>query len=602
MGENDSLAHAAQRVTFWLGDWGGLLKLACVIFTGGGFVWILASAPEVHFRTVVIEIAIPVMTGVMALLAWRIGRQQTLDLQRRQTSTEPAVSEDASRFSSLVEHSLDAISIIKPGGKLLYLSPSVKAIFGYEEAELLGTNLLDRIHPEDRPHCIATIASVCTEAGKSELLEVRAQHRNEEWLNIEAVVTNLISDPHVGGVVINSRNVTERRKAEQALEESEEELRQARKMDAIGKLAGGVAHDFNNLLAVIIGYVDLLAARKNQLDARALQQLEEIRKAADRAASLTRQLLAFSRKQVLQPKILNLNTVVVDVEKMLRRLIGEHIELSTSLCPELGQVKADPGQIEQVLVNLAVNARDALPEGGQIRIETANVYLDAECKTKYRSLESGPHVMIAVTDTGHGMTPEIQSQIFEPFFTTKEKGKGTGLGLSTVYGIVKQSGGGIWVYSEVGRGTTFKVYLPRVDKVAETVTADQLQMLPAPGAGTILLVEDEDSLRSMAREVLTTNGYEVIQARHGTEALMIASEHQGDIELLVTDVIMPCMGGRELAEQLSVLRPDTKVLYISGYTDDSIVHYGVLTEENFFLQKPFTPIGLLHKVHEVLSA
>jgi PAS domain S-box-containing protein len=393
----------------------------------------------------------------------------------------------------------------------------------------------------------------------------------------------------------------ERKRAEEALHASEEQLRQSQKLEAVGQLAGGVAHDFNNLLTVINGYSDLLLRKLNQGDPLRLN-IEEIKKAGERAASLTRQLLAFSRRQVLQPKVLKLNAVVSDVDKMLRRLIGEDIDLLTVLEPSLGQIKADPGQIEQVILNLAVNARDAMPQGGKLTIETRNVHLDNQYARKHLSIRPGHYVMLAVSDTGCGMDSETQAHMFEPFFTTKGQGKGTGLGLSTVYGIVKQSGGNIWVYSEVGKGTTFKVYLPRIDEVVESEEARDTPGELPQGRETVLLTEDEEQVRRMTRVILEMSGYQVLEAKSGDEALSIYKQHEGQIDLVMTDVVMPQMSGRELARNLETLHPGIKVLYMSGYTDDAIVRHGLLDQEIVFLQKPFTPDALTRKVREVLDA
>jgi CheY-like chemotaxis protein len=356
------------------------------------------------------------------------------------------------------------------------------------------------------------------------------------------------------------------------------------------------------LLTVITGYSDL-SLRRLDKDNPIRPNLEEIKKAGERAASLTRQLLAFSRKQVLQPKMLQLNSIVADVDKMLRRLIGEDIDAMTLLEPSLGQIKADPGQIEQVLLNLAVNARDAMPQGGKLTIETANVYLDNQYARRHTAIQPGNYVMLAVSDTGCGMDAETQARMFEPFFTTKEQGKGTGLGLSTVYGIVNQSGGHLWVYSEVGRGTTFKIYLPRVDEVTEMndVRETTLAVLPQ-GQETVLLTEDEEQVRHMIRMILEMSGYRVLEADSGDEALAIYKQHDGQIDLVMTDVVMPQMSGRELAQRVEILHPGIKVLYMSGYTDDAIVHHGLLDQEIAFLQKPFTPDVLMRKVREVLDA
>jgi nitrogen-specific signal transduction histidine kinase/ActR/RegA family two-component response regulator len=392
-------------------------------------------------------------------------------------------------------------------------------------------------------------------------------------------------------VLVN--DVTERKQLE-------EQLRQSQKMEAVGQLAGGVAHDFNNLLTAITGYSEL-TLRWLPEDSAMRHNVLEIKKAGERAASLTRQLLAFSRRQVLQPVVLDINSLVTDVSKMLRRLVGEDIEFITLLRPEAGRINADPGQIEQVLMNLVVNARDAMPRGGKLIIETANVELDEAYADRHVAVNPGSYVMLAVSDTGTGMDEETRARIFEPFFTTKEEGKGTGLGLSTVYGIVKQSGGNVWVYSEVGRGTTFKIYLPRVaEDTQEQVPAVEREEL-LRGTETILLTEDEGLVRRLVREALETYGYTVLETTSGGEAISACEGYDGPIHLLVTDVIMPGMDGRELANELTRLRPEMRVLFMSGYTDDAIVHHGVLDADMPFLQKPFSPDDLARKVREVLD-
>jgi signal transduction histidine kinase len=379
-----------------------------------------------------------------------------------------------------------------------------------------------------------------------------------------------------------------------------EQLRQSQKMDAIGQLAGGVAHDFNNLLTVINGYSDL-ALRRMGKDDPLRKPIHEIGKAGARAAGLTRQLLAFSRRQMLQAKVLDLNSVVREMDTMLQRLIGEDVDLLTLLKPSLGQIKADPGQLEQVLLNLVVNARDAMPKGGKITIETSHKYLDEAYARAHVAVRPGHYVALTISDTGVGMDAETQKRIFDPFFTTKEVGKGTGLGLSTVYGIVKQSEGNIWVYSEVGTGTTFKIYLPRVDDVAdgEDLAGDSCSV--PGGSETILLVEDEDLVRSLAVEILEQFGYAVIAAANGEEGLRLSKEFAGRIDLLISDVVMPQMSGRELAQHISVLRPETRVLFMSGYTDDAIVRHGILEENMSFIQKPFLPDALARKARELLD-
>ncbi|HSS44117.1 MAG TPA: ATP-binding protein, partial [Thermoanaerobaculia bacterium] len=366
-----------------------------------------------------------------------------------------------------------------------------------------------------------------------------------------------------------------------------------------GQLAGGVAHDFNNLLTTILGYGDLLTKQLSH-DPSLREGIEEIKKAGERAATLTRQLLAFSRKQVLTLLVLDLNEVVAELEKMLRRLIGEDIDLATVLDPSIGHIKADRGQIEQVIMNLAVNSRDAMRGGGKLTIETKNARLDESYVREHGYVAEGPYVMLAVSDTGSGMDSETRAHIFEPFFTTKGQGKGTGLGLSTVYGIVKQTGGSVEVYSEVGQGTTFKIYLPAVEEPVQR-PSPQPAAKPSPGSETILLVEDDESVRALARRVLVSHGYTVLEALNGEDAMDIAGQHRGVIHLMVTDAVMPGMSGPQLTRRLSSIRPGMKVLFISGYTDDAIVRHGLLKPNQAFLQKPFVPNVLACRVREVLD-
>ena len=391
-----------------------------------------------------------------------------------------------------------------------------------------------------------------------------------------------------------------RAKMEEARHALEEQLEQSRKMEAVGRLAGGVAHDFNNLLTAILGYSNLvLDDLEPGHPARA--DVEQMRRAGESAASLTQQLLAFSRKQILQPQVLDLNQVVTRADSLLQRLIGEHIELVTALDPSVERVSADPGQLEQVILNLALNARDAMPEGGKLTIETGNVELDDAFVQQHGGSSAGRHVMLAVSDTGVGMDAETQTRIFEPFFTTKRRGEGTGLGLATVYGIVTQSGGSIWVYSETGRGTTFKVYFPRASQ-ADVRSLPALRTDGLEGTETILLAEDQPEVSAIACAVLERYGYRVLEASNGDQALQILRTHQGPIHLLLSDVVMPSMSGPELARLVQLKQPGIRVLYASGYTDDAIVRHGVLDPGVAFLQKPFTPTALLRKVREVLDA
>lgn len=396
------------------------------------------------------------------------------------------------------------------------------------------------------------------------------------------------------GAVISFVDITARRRME-------EQLRQAQKMDAIGSLAGGIAHDFNNILSVILSYTSLLADTAK--DAEVREDIEEIEKAALRAAELTRQLLAFSRQQLLEPRVLELNPVVEGMHKMLQRLLRNDVELALSLDPELGKVRADPSKMEQVIMNLVVNAGDAMPEGGTVTIESRNVMLDADHCERHGGGEPGPHVMISFSDTGVGMDAATRARIFEPFFTTKALGKGTGLGLSTVFGIVKQSGGHIWVYSEPDEGTSFRVYLPRCDALPESPhTPPPPRSVSPRGTETLFVVDDEDQVRAVTKTILERQGYHVLEARNGGEALLVCEQFSAPIHLLITDVVMPKMSGRQLAERIAVLRPNLKVLYISGYTEDSIAQHGVLETGAAFLGKPIMPEVLLQSVRAVLDS
>ena len=391
-----------------------------------------------------------------------------------------------------------------------------------------------------------------------------------------------------------------RARVEQTLRQTEEQLRQSQKMEAIGTLAGSVAHDFNNLLSVIISYSDLLLDGLPATDPMHAD-LEQIARAGNRAADLTRQLLAFSRQQVLQPKVVNINEAITGMAKMLSRLIGEDIELTLLAGRGLGTVFVDPTQIEQVVLNLVVNARDAMPRGGKLTIESADVDLDERYASEHLGVDPGPYVLVSVSDTGVGMDSATQSRIFEPFFTTKDRGKGTGLGLSTVFGIVKQSGGSIWVYSEPGEGTSFKIYLPRAETKVHSPERTTLAPFTLRGVETVLLVEDDEQVRELACVILRKHGYHVIEAPTGGDAVLICEQYEGAIHLLLTDVVMPRIGGRQLWERLAPLRPGMKVLFMSGYTDDAIIHHGVLSSEFAFVQKPLMPLVLLTKLRSVLD-
>lgn len=515
-------------------------------------------------------------------------------LERKQAEEKLRISQ--SRLAEILDTAEDAIIVIDEEQHIILFNKGAERIFGYTTAEVVEKSLDLLLPPRfveaHRGHLLGFATARDVDRRMAPRQDVFGLHKNGHEFPAEASISRQVLDGRVTFTTI-LRDITDRRKLE-------EQFRQAQKMEAIGHLAGGVAHDFNNLLTVINGYTEhLLGALPAEDKSRDI--LLEIGKAGDRAASLTRQLLAFSRKQVLASQVLDLNVLVHEAEKMLRRLIGEDITLAVTLAPNLGAVKADPGQIEQMILNLVVNARDAMPLGGRLSIETKNVELDA-AYTKLLSLGAvGPHVLITVRDTGCGMDDTTRGRLFEPFFTTKEVGKGTGLGLATVYGIVKQSGGHIEVESELGQGSTFSIYLPRVNQAAPVKAAPDPQHLPK-GTETILMVEDEDIVRSLVGMILQSKGYSVLQARNGEEALRLLDE-QGheNIHLLLTDLIMPKMGGRQLAELVMARRPNIKVLYVSGYTDDAVIQHGVLGPDMAFLQKPFTPIVLARKVREVLD-
>jgi len=505
---------------------------------------------------------------------------------------EQALHRSEASYRGLVEHAAYGIYRATGDGKFIMVNPALFTILGYGSAEeLLKVDIARDLYVD--PEARVRILERCDQFG-SAIEEVAWRRRDGRVITVRLNGRTVRApDGALECFEFIVDDVTEQR----ALEER---LRQTQKMEAVGRLAGGIAHDFNNLLTAILGSVDFLR-RALGPEHPEHAETEEIQKAAVRAADLTRQLLAFSRQQVLAPKVLELDALVTNLEKMLRRLIGEDVELRFAAKASRAAVRADPGQLEQVIVNLVVNARDAMPRGGRLTIETARVDLDAAYAWEHGTVEPGRYVMLAVTDTGVGIDRAAQARLFEPFFTTKEFGKGTGLGLATVYGIVKQSGGYIWVYSEPGRGATFKVYLPRVELAGEPVAAPQPPARALGGTETILLAEDEPAVRNLARRVLEKHGYTLLLAATGRDGVRLAEQHGSPIDLLVTDVVMPEMGGRELAQHLTTRQPSLKVLYLSGYTDDAIVHHGVLDAGVAFLQKPFKPDELVRKIREVLD-
>jgi PAS domain S-box-containing protein len=511
---------------------------------------------------------------------------------------EEALRQSEQRFRQVISSISDHIyvtEVTEDGRHLnLYISPNVEDLTGYP-AEVF---IADRsfwpakvIHPDDRG--TAKMQAAQLDMGRNSEMEYRLVRADGKviWVRDSGKVYRDGSSRIIYGVV---SDITERKQIE-------EQFRQSQKMEAIGRLAGGIAHDFNNLLTVIIGNCEFILGFLPANDPLR-SDVERIKKTGDRAASLTRQLLAFSRKQMLQPEILDLNSIVSNMEHMLRRLIGEDIELISRLAPDLGQVKVDPGQIEQVIMNLVINARDAMPQGGRLIIETANIDWDQLSTHGHIGLKPGAYIVLAVSDTGQGMDEETKAHIFEPFFTTKEPGQGTGLGLAMVHGIVNQSQGQIWVYSEPGHGTVFKIYLPRVEKPILSVSSTPDSTMSFVGSETILLVEDEDKVRELAQRILIQYGYTVLEASQGAEALQICERYTGPIDLLITDVVMPGgMSGLQLAERLQAQRPGTSVLYMSGYIDKAMVYYSGLSPKSAFLEKPFSLNGLVQKVREILD-
>jgi len=512
-------------------------------------------------------------------------------LQEEREQAVAALRESEAQYRSMFESTPYPMWVFDlETHRVLAVNSAAIKHYGYSREEFLALRIEDLRPAEDIPALhrhLETMPSDYHAAGTW-------RHRKKDGTLIEVETSGhgiTFAGRRAEQVVIN--DVTERKQLE-------EQFRQAQKMEAVGRLAAGVAHDFNNLLTAILGTTELML-EDLPTDDPDREGLLDIRSASERAAVLTRQLLTFSRQQVVSPQVLRLNDLVLELEKLLRRLLGEDVAIRVAVAPDCGGVKADPGQLEQVIVNLAVNARDAMPSGGRLTIETKNVDLDANYPTDRVTIPAGSYVMLAVTDTGTGMDAPTKARIFEPFFTTKPVGKGTGLGLATVYGAVKQSGGYIWLYTEVGQGTSFKIYLPRVDAVEPQAAADEAAVL-LDGSETVLVAEDEDAVRQIIEKALQARGYRVMVARDGTEALALASGHAGQIDLLVTDVVMPDMNGRVLSQRLTQVRPTIKTLYLSGYTDDAILHHGVLEEGVAFLQKPFSLGALARKVREVIEA
>jgi len=573
----------AVMVSAWYGGWKPGLVATSFALTVSAYFSFSGERTPAQFRSTMMRLALFVVLA--ALICW---------FNAALRATQEGLRRSEMNFRSLVTNAPYGICRCDSAGQLLDVNPALLTMLGYSAPRDLVGQHLGELHADT--HQWFELADYLHSSAPFNGLI--AEWKRKDGVNtVVRVSGRAVSDGDTGTAFeLFAEDVTERRALEQ-------QLRQSQKMEAVGRLAGGIAHDFNNLLMVISGYSEFLLERLGP-DPTLRGPAQEIAGAAQRASSLTRQLLAFSRKQMLAPKILDLNEVVTENLKMLTRVIGEDIDLVMVPAASLGAVRADAGQIDQVIMNLAVNARDAMPSGGKLIIETSNVSLDEEYSRFHAPLRPGDYVMLSISDTGMGMDSETQSHIFEPFFTTKGP-KGTGLGLSTVYGIVKQSGGYIWVYSESGKGTTFKVYLPRVADRAESpamVVSPAETAATEPGTETILLVEDEANLRYLARQFLEKQGYRVIEAADGAVAMQIAVAHEGLIHLLLTDVIMPGMNGRELAQRMSEIRPNTKVLYMSGYTENVIGHNGTLDAGVRLLQKPFTLRELKSKVREVLDS
>jgi len=517
-----------------------------------------------------------------------------IERELREARGRAALRASEASYAHLVERAPVGIYRSSPAGRFLSVNAALVRILGYDSAaDVLRLDMARDVYadPAERQRLLDRDTYTDREYDEVEATWKRKDGRLlSVQLSVRAVRKGAGEVEYYETFV---RDVTEQRRLQQ-------QLVQSQKMEAVGRLAGGIAHDFNNLLTVITSYSDLLLQDLGGEDPKR-EDVEQVRKAAEGAAALTRQLLAFSRQQVLAPRVVSLSVVVQGVEKMLRRVIGEDVDLVTALDPDVGSVKADVGQLEQVLMNLAVNARDAMPGGGKLTIETANVEHDPDSAREREAAPVRRFVMLAVSDTGIGMDEATKARIFEPFFTTKEAGKGTGLGLATVYGIVQQSGGFIWVYSEPGHGTTFKIYLPQVEASAQGRAASAAPGDLPRGTETVLLVEDAAAVRAVTRQVLERQGYTVLEAANGAAALQTAAGHPGPIHLLLTDVVMPVLSGRQLADQLAKVRPDAKVLYASGYTDDAVVRHGVLEAGISYLQKPFTADSLARKVREVLD-
>jgi PAS domain S-box-containing protein len=529
--------------------------------------------------------------GLALVLSWRNQvRQYRILLTAREE-----LSRSEARSRALIEKSTDIILVLDEEGRYRFWSPGATEALGYTAEERLGRVAFDYVHPDDRSRVVEVFRSLLDGDGATaHPVRYQCRRKDGEWRQIEASVRNCLGDAAVRGVIVNGRDVTEQRSLE-------EQIQQSQKLESVGRLAGGVAHDFNNLLTVILSCAESLQDAVRTGSAASPEELAEIRQAGERARDLTRQLLAFARRQVILPVPLDLNALARNAQKLLRRVLGEDVELETALAPDLWAVRCDPGQVEQVVLNLAVNARDAMPGGGRLVLSTANVEVDERATASNPGMRTGPHVRLTLRDTGHGMPPEVKAHLFEPFFTTKPQGRGTGLGLATVYGIVKQNNGYILVDSAPGHGTAFEIYFPRTLDAPAAASAGA-QAASARGSETILIVEDDPKVREVTVRSLRSAGYRVLVAKDGREALAVARGAGDRLDLLVSDVIMPGSHGPAVAESLRGFQPDLRVLYVSGHAQDAIADRGVLARGVELLHKPFTPSTLLARVRMVLDA
>jgi PAS domain S-box-containing protein len=516
-------------------------------------------------------------------------------------AAEEAIRDNERLLQLLVENSTDILGVISAAGVHVSLRGPLQRILGYAPEERIGHNALEFIHPDDAPAVRDVINALSNTPGLVRRVEFRHRHKQGRWVAMEAMGANRLEEPGINGIVINVRDISERKEAEQERAKLHEQLQQALKMEAIGRLAGGIAHDFNNLLTAISGNLELAKLELDPADPLQLY-LVEAAHASNSATDLTRQLLTFSRRQLIEPRVINVNELLGKLRKMLGRLIGEDVELVTTFADDLGSVRIDPGQLQQVLVNLCVNARDAMPDGGRLVIETGNSELDESFCHMHPDVQPGRFVRIAVIDNGQGMSEEVRERIFEPFFTTKGEGRGTGLGLAMVFGAVKQAGGVIDVYSELGMGTTFRIYLPSIEEPSEHLEQITGRIELPCGNEYILLVEDSASVRELAAAMLKRLGYRVLIAGNAGEALLMAEQHRETIDLLFTDVVMPGMNGRALSERLQKFHPEMRVLFASGYTEDTIVRHGVMDEAMHYIGKPYSLQALSVKVRRVLDS